>query len=57
MYLLLVGLTHLFCLDQRHYLLPLVEVLHLKLGPKLEDLLGLALSLWHLGDSRMEGFV
>jgi hypothetical protein len=56
-YLLLVGLTHLLNLTQSHYLLPLIEVLHLELRPELEDLFGLALALWHFGDGGMEGLV
>ena len=57
MYPLLVGLTHLLCLTQSHYLLPLVEVLHLELRPEFEDLFGFAFALRHFGDSGVEGFV
>lgn len=57
MYLLLVGLTHFFDLAQRHYLLPLVEVLHLELGSEFEDLSGFAFSLGHPGDRGVEVFV
>jgi hypothetical protein len=55
--LLLVFLLESLCLGQSHYVLLLVEMLHLELSAELQDLLCFALSLWDFSHMVVEGFV
>lgn len=55
--LLLVLLFETLCPSESHHILLLVEMFHLELSAKLQDLFGLALSLWKFRHLMMESFV